>query len=64
MENENEFTYDDMDAATTSSSAVTVEEISILNLNMVSGFLYITGALGIISGILIGKAFHGIFRSR
>lgn len=45
----------------TSSSVTYLEAI---NHNIVMGSLFITGALGIIIGCLIGIAFHGIFRSK
>lgn len=48
----------------TSEVSISQEDIVILNNNIISGFLYVTGALGIISGLLVGMAFHGIFRSK
>lgn len=45
-------------------SEITSEDLMILNNNIITGALYITGALGIICGILIGRAFNGIFRSK
>lgn len=45
-------------------SEISSEDLIVLNNNIITGSLYITGALGIIAGILIGRAFNGIFRSK
>lgn len=62
MENENELQNDSTFEEVVVSSGSTYLET--INHNVVIGSLYITGALGIIAGILVGWAFHGIFRSK
>lgn len=48
----------------TTGSEITLEDLQVLNNNLIYGSLYIVGCLGIISGILLGRAFHGIFRGK
>ena len=48
----------------TSGSEIGLQDLEILNNNIIYGSLYIVGCLGIISGILLGRAFNGIFRSK
>lgn len=62
MENENELQNDEI--LTTSGTTVDIETMQTLNQNICMSSLYITGAIGILCGILLGGAFHGIFRNK
>lgn len=61
---ENTTDLQNVEMETTTSSEITMETIETLNNNMVSGFLYLTGCLGIIVGLLVGFIFNGIFRGK
>ena len=68
LEVQNELQLDEISSEdneeTSAEVSISQEDLIVLNNNVISGFLYVTGALGIIAGILVGMAFHGIFRSK
>lgn len=65
VENQDMLQEDEVyEVSTISGSSLSLQDLETLNHNIVTGFLYVTGALGIIVGCILGIAFHGIFRSK
>lgn len=45
-----------------SNQAITLEDFQTYNLNMCTGFLFVTGCLGIIAGAIVCSALKGILK--
>lgn len=68
MEVQNELQSDQVSeensSEVTSEDAITIQDISILNTNYITGVSFIVGCLGLIFGALLGGVYVRIFRSK
>lgn len=65
MEEENVLQDGEVSSFTVTSDDTTIiQSIDTLNHNIVTGFMFLIGTVGIVVGVLIGKVFNGIFRSK
>lgn len=65
MEEENVLQDGEVSSFTVTSDDTTIiKSIDTLNHNIVTGTMFLIGTVGIVVGVLIGKVFNGIFRSK
>lgn len=65
MEEENVLQDGEVSSLTvTSDDSTIIKSIDTLNHNIVTGIMFLIGTVGIVVGVLIGKVFNGIFRSK